>query len=57
MIGFIRGTVHAFGIDYVLIDTGGVGYRINFYHPEALMKGKERKQRELLDQRRQNPEG
>ena len=41
MIGFVRGTVHAFGMDYVLIDTGSVGYRINFYHPEALSKGKE----------------
>ena len=41
MIGFVRGTVHAFGMDYVLIDVNGVGYRISFYHPEALMKGKE----------------
>ena len=41
MIGFVRGIVHAYGADYVLIDTGAVGYRINFYHPEALSKGKE----------------
>ena len=41
MIGFVRGTVHAFGLDYVLIDVNGVGYRMNFYHPEALTKGKE----------------
>ncbi|MBR3265120.1 MAG: Holliday junction branch migration protein RuvA [Erysipelotrichaceae bacterium] len=41
MIGFVRGTVHAFGLDYVLIDVNGIGYRINFYHPEALSKGKE----------------
>ncbi len=41
MIGFVRGTVHAYGTDYVLIDVNGVGYRINFYHPEALSKGKE----------------
>ncbi|MCR4632862.1 MAG: Holliday junction branch migration protein RuvA [Erysipelotrichaceae bacterium] len=41
MIGFVTGTVHAFGADFVLIDVHGVGYRINFYHPEALSKGKE----------------
>lgn len=41
MIGFVRGSVHAYGTDFVLIDVGGVGYRINFYHPEALSKGKE----------------
>ena len=41
MIGFVRGKVHAFGPDYVLIDTGSVGYRINFYHPEELRKDKE----------------
>lgn len=41
MIGFVRGIVHVYGADYVLIDTGAVGYRINFYHPEALSKGKE----------------
>ena len=36
MIGFLRGTVHHFGLDYVLLDVNGVGYRINFYHPESL---------------------
>ncbi len=41
MIGFVRGSVHAFGLDYVLIDTGSIGYRISFYHPEALSLGKE----------------
>lgn len=41
MIGFVRGTVHAFGLDYVLIDVNGVGYRISFYHPESLSIGKE----------------
>lgn len=41
MIGFIRGTVHAFGLDYVLVDVNGVGYRINFYHPEMLKTGSE----------------
>lgn len=41
MIGFVRGIVFAFGLDYVLIDVHGVGYRINFYHPESLTVGKE----------------
>lgn len=41
MIGFVRGIVHAFGLDFVLIDVSGVGYRINFYHPESLTIGKE----------------
>jgi Holliday junction DNA helicase RuvA len=41
MIGFLRGTVHAFGLDYCLLDVNGVGYRIRFHHPEALSAGKE----------------
>lgn len=41
MIGFVRGRVHAFGLDYVLVDTGSVGYRINFNHPEVLTIDKE----------------
>lgn len=41
MIGFVSGKVHAFGLDYVLIDVHGVGYRINFYHPEVLSVGNE----------------
>lgn len=41
MIGFVRGIVHSFGLDYVLIDVNGIGYRINFYHPNALTIGKE----------------
>lgn len=41
MIGFVTGSVHAFGLDYVLIDVHGVGYRINFYHPEVLSEGKQ----------------
>ena len=36
MIGFVKGIVHAYGLDYVLVDTGSIGYRINFYHPESL---------------------
>lgn len=41
MIGFLRGTVHHFGLDYVLLDVNNVGYRINFYHPELLKTGEE----------------
>ena len=41
MIGFVRGKVHAFSLDYVLVDVNGVGYRINFYHPESLHKDEE----------------
>ena len=41
MIGFVRGIVHAFGLDFVLIDVNGVGYRINFNRPECLTIGKE----------------
>jgi Holliday junction DNA helicase RuvA len=36
MIAFIRGKVHAFGLDWVILDTQGVGYRIGFPRPEAL---------------------
>ena len=41
MIGFVRGLVHAYDVDYVLIDVNGIGYRINFNHPESLSLGKE----------------
>ena len=41
MIGFVRGKVHAYGVDYVLIDVNGIGYRINFNHPESLSIGQE----------------
>ena len=41
MIGFVRGIIHAFGMDYVLVDVNGIGYRISFHHPETLSVGKE----------------
>ena len=41
MIGFLRGKVHAFAKDYVLLDVNGVGYRVNFYHPDYLKKDEE----------------
>jgi len=37
MIGFLRGIVHRFGADYVLLDVNNIGYRINFFHPEKLI--------------------
>lgn len=41
MIGFLRGKVHAFSKDYVLLDINGVGYRVNFQHPEILRLNEE----------------
>ena len=42
MIGFVRGIVHTYGLDYVLIDVNGIGYRINFNHPDSLTLGEEK---------------
>lgn len=36
MIGFLRGKVHYFNSDTVLLDVNNVGYRISFFHPEYL---------------------
>lgn len=36
MIGFLRGKVHYFNNDTVLLDVNNVGYRISFFHPEYL---------------------
>ena len=41
MIGFVRGKVHAFGMDYVLLDCNGIGFRIKFNRPEYLHMGEE----------------
>lgn len=41
MIGFVRGKIHSFGSDYVLVDVNNIGYRINFYHPDSLKIGQE----------------
>lgn len=41
MITFIRGTVYAFGADYVIIDNNGIGYYVNFMHPEVLSLGQQ----------------
>ncbi|MBR5048449.1 MAG: Holliday junction branch migration protein RuvA [Erysipelotrichaceae bacterium] len=36
MFTFISGTVYSFGADYVILENNGIGYYINFMHPEAL---------------------
>ena len=36
MIAFLRGTVFAFGLDYVIVDVSGVGYHVYFSRPETL---------------------
>lgn len=41
MIVFIRGKVVEFGSDYVVLDNNGIGYFINFAHPESLTLGQE----------------
>ena len=41
MIAFIKGNVYAYGIDWVIIDNNGVGYKINFTKPDKLSLNKE----------------
>lgn len=41
MIGFLRGIVHLFTSDNLLLEVNGVGYRLNFYHSEKLKIGQE----------------
>ncbi len=36
MIAFLKGKVFALGVDYVLIDVNGIGYKVGFNKPEAL---------------------
>lgn len=36
MIGFLRGKVHKYGSDYLLLDVNNIGYRVAFFHPEKL---------------------
>lgn len=36
MIAFINGKVHSFALDWVIIETQGIGYRVFFNHPETL---------------------
>jgi len=39
MITFIRGTVYSFTAESVIIDNNGIGYFINYMHPETLSLG------------------
>ena len=41
MIAFLKGTVHSFQKDYVLIDVKGVGYRVFYRHQDELKIGQE----------------
>ncbi|MEG0177852.1 MAG: Holliday junction branch migration protein RuvA [Anaerorhabdus sp.] len=41
MIAFIRGTVFAYGIDWIILDNHGIGYRLFFGHPEAVKLNQE----------------
>lgn len=36
MISFIKGVVFSLGIDHVVVDVGGIGYRVGFNKPESL---------------------
>ena len=41
MIAFIRGKVHSFTLDWVILDCGNIGYKIYFAHPEKLKLNEE----------------
>ena len=41
MIAFLKGIVHSFQKDYVLIDVKGVGYRVFYRHQDELKIGQE----------------
>ncbi len=42
MIAFVKGIVFAYGIDWVILDNNGIGYKINFSHPNELTLNKEK---------------
>ena len=41
MIAFIKGKVHSFTLDWVILDSGNIGYKIYFAHPERLKLNEE----------------
>lgn len=41
MLAFITGKVHSYGFDYVILENSGIGFRINYMHPETLALNKE----------------
>ncbi|NLC96054.1 MAG: Holliday junction branch migration protein RuvA [Erysipelotrichaceae bacterium] len=42
MIAFIKGIVSSYGIDWVILENNGIGYKINFIHPNELSLNKEK---------------
>ena len=41
MIYFLRGKVHSYGINHVIIDVNGVGYYVNFCHQDMITLGQD----------------
>lgn len=41
MIAFIKGKVHSFTLDWVILDCGNIGYKVYFAHPEKLKLNEE----------------
>jgi len=41
MIAFIKGKVHSYTLDWVILDCGNIGYKIYFAHPEKLKLSEE----------------
>lgn len=41
MIAFIKGKVHSFTLDWVVLDCGNIGYKVYFAHPEKLKLNEE----------------
>lgn len=41
MIAFIKGTIHSYGADYVIIETHGIGYRVYVANPMSVKLNEE----------------
>lgn len=41
MIAFIKGTIHSYGTDYVIIETHGIGYRVYVANPMSVKLNEE----------------
>lgn len=41
MIAYIKGTVHSYGLDWLILDTPSIGYRVYFAHPEKIKLNQE----------------
>ncbi len=42
MIAFVKGIVFSYGLDWVIIDVNGIGYKVFFAHPDELVLNKEK---------------